>query len=161
MIRQGDVILIPVDSIPANAVELDARQGGKVILAYGEVTGHHHRFEAGSYATTLLRTDDGSTFLRVEPTITRLVLHAIDDTEARDVSVEDGRTVRLTAEQFASAQATLAAAATLEIPAVWYVPGAILWHEEHHGQVIPPGEYRLPGQRQYTSADMPPIRVAD
>ncbi len=42
MIRQGDVLLFPVSEIPA---EQTPKVSGKVILAYGEVTGHHHRFE--------------------------------------------------------------------------------------------------------------------
>ena len=35
--RQGDVLLIPVNSIPENL-----KQTKKVTLALGEVTGHHH-----------------------------------------------------------------------------------------------------------------------
>lgn len=41
---QGDVLLIPVASVPAN-VKTFPRKDGKLILAYGEVTGHHHRIE--------------------------------------------------------------------------------------------------------------------
>ena len=44
VLRQGDVLLIAVDSIPEGA-KAQKRQGKKVILALGEVTGHHHRFE--------------------------------------------------------------------------------------------------------------------
>lgn len=39
-IRQGDVYLIPA-AIPANATPVP-RDGGRVVLAYGEVTGHSH-----------------------------------------------------------------------------------------------------------------------
>ena len=42
--RQGDVLLIAVDSIPRDAAEQPAK-GNKLILALGEATGHHHRFE--------------------------------------------------------------------------------------------------------------------
>lgn len=42
--RQGDVALIAVKSIPADAAEMPVT-ANKVILALGEVTGHHHRFE--------------------------------------------------------------------------------------------------------------------
>lgn len=38
---QGDVLLIAVDKIPKNAVEVP-RDGDRVVLAYGEVTGHSH-----------------------------------------------------------------------------------------------------------------------
>ena len=44
-IRQGDVVLIEVDSIPEGAVEIQPTKENKIILAFGEVTGHHHRFE--------------------------------------------------------------------------------------------------------------------
>lgn len=42
--RQGDVLLIPVDAnteLPAIA-RLAPREGGRVVLAHGEVTGHAH-----------------------------------------------------------------------------------------------------------------------
>lgn len=41
IIRQGDVLLVAVQSLPAGAV--DVTPDGDVILAYGEVTGHAHR----------------------------------------------------------------------------------------------------------------------
>jgi DeoR/GlpR family transcriptional regulator of sugar metabolism len=41
MIRQGDVLVVSIDSIPTNAA-LVARENGRVILAHGEVTGHAH-----------------------------------------------------------------------------------------------------------------------
>jgi hypothetical protein len=50
IIRQGDVALVSVRAIPKDAV-LQPRKGKKLILALGEATGHHHRFE-------FLNTDD-------------------------------------------------------------------------------------------------------
>jgi hypothetical protein len=43
-IRQGDVALVQVASLPAGCT-LVAGQEKKIILAWGEVTGHHHRIE--------------------------------------------------------------------------------------------------------------------
>ena len=43
--RQGDVLLIRIDEIPSDAAPCEVN--GDVILAYGEVTGHAHRLEAG------------------------------------------------------------------------------------------------------------------
>ena len=40
--RQGDVLLVPIDDIPSEAKEVEVK--GDVVLAYGEVTGHSHRF---------------------------------------------------------------------------------------------------------------------
>lgn len=39
--RQGDILLVPVDSIPEGTKPL-ARENGRVVLAHGEVTGHCH-----------------------------------------------------------------------------------------------------------------------
>lgn len=61
-LRQGDVFLIPVGSVPAGSTEVD-REGGAVVLAWGEVTGHRHQI-AGP-AATLLRTETDDRFLRI------------------------------------------------------------------------------------------------
>ncbi len=41
MFRQGDVLVVACDEVPADA-ELVARDNGRIVLAYGEVTGHAH-----------------------------------------------------------------------------------------------------------------------
>lgn len=41
IIRQGDVVLSLVNSIPSGAIEVPP-EGNRVVLAYGEVTGHAH-----------------------------------------------------------------------------------------------------------------------
>lgn len=41
MFRQGDVLIIPVEQIPAKAKRVE-REQGRVILAHGEATGHAH-----------------------------------------------------------------------------------------------------------------------
>lgn len=60
-VRQGDVLLIEVDAAPAAAtpIPLDA---GRVVLAYGEVTGHAHAIRSGS--ATLVADETGRRFLR-------------------------------------------------------------------------------------------------
>jgi hypothetical protein len=60
-LRQGDVLLVPVDEIPVEARPL-RRTGGRVVLAEGEVTGHAHAIR--SSAATLLGTGD-ERYLRV------------------------------------------------------------------------------------------------
>lgn len=43
--RQGDVFIERVDSIPGDATKIDPttqKVKGRLVLAYGEVTGHHH-----------------------------------------------------------------------------------------------------------------------
>lgn len=39
--RQGDVLLIPVGKLPKDATEVPL-DSGRIVLAYGEVTGHAH-----------------------------------------------------------------------------------------------------------------------
>ena len=41
IVRQGDVLLRRIDAIPADAKPVK-RDAGRIILAYGEVTGHAH-----------------------------------------------------------------------------------------------------------------------
>lgn len=45
MYRQGDVLLIPTPHLPCDA-QLLQRDDGRVVLAYGEVTGHAHAIDA-------------------------------------------------------------------------------------------------------------------
>ncbi len=51
MYRQGDVLIVPCKSIP-DAAKPEKRDAGRVILAYGEATGHAHAI-ADSHATLL------------------------------------------------------------------------------------------------------------
>jgi hypothetical protein len=57
MIRQGDVLIIPCKTIPANATKADPEHG-RLIVARGEATGHHHSFPHRR-GVTLFR-DDGA-----------------------------------------------------------------------------------------------------
>lgn len=61
--RQGDVLLIPVkqSDIPSSAAPV-AREGGRLILAYGEVTGHAHVVVAPD-ATLLLDPETNQRWL--------------------------------------------------------------------------------------------------
>jgi len=61
MYRQGDVLIRRVSEIPADAKPVK-RDGGRVILAYGEVTGHAHAMTDGGVAQMEVGTQR---FLRV------------------------------------------------------------------------------------------------
>jgi hypothetical protein len=65
VIRQGDVLLVPIKVLPKSVVPMDA-ESGRVILARGEATGHHHSF-AMSERVALFREDGsgGGLFLSV------------------------------------------------------------------------------------------------
>lgn len=47
--RHGDVFLREVEALPDGVTQVE-RDGGDVILAYGEVTGHAHRIKAPTVA---------------------------------------------------------------------------------------------------------------
>lgn len=63
--RQGDVLVIPAKAIPATAKQVDP-ENGRIILAHGEATGHHHSFAHGR-GVTMFRDDGngGGNFLQV------------------------------------------------------------------------------------------------
>ena len=65
-IRQGDVCLTSVRAIPKDAVEQKI-EGRKLILALGEATGHHHRFEFldKTYSVKLYAAAGGARYLDV------------------------------------------------------------------------------------------------
>jgi hypothetical protein len=64
--RQGDVCLVQVKAIPADAVEQPIK-GTDLVLAHGEVTGHKHRFEFmdTSHNAKLRITESGARYLDV------------------------------------------------------------------------------------------------
>lgn len=62
MFRQGDVLIVAIDSIPSDAKELPRTKRG-IILAEGEVTGHAHRIP--SRHATLMRTESDARYMRV------------------------------------------------------------------------------------------------
>ncbi|MGE0289304.1 MAG: hypothetical protein AB7I42_26485 [Bradyrhizobium sp.] len=65
MARQGDVLIREVAEIPATAAPVEPEHG-RVVLAHGEATGHHHSLLWGRAA--MFRDDAiGRTFLGVSP----------------------------------------------------------------------------------------------
>lgn len=66
MYRQGDVLIVRTTEAVKGT---DAREGGRIILAHGEVTGHAHEVldPAGSLpAAQFFEAPDGRRFLLVE-----------------------------------------------------------------------------------------------
>ena len=64
MYRQGDVLLEQMESIPKGLKKLE-----RLIVAYGEVTGHAHRFDCKlGDGVELLEDDKGNLFVRVAKT---------------------------------------------------------------------------------------------
>lgn len=63
MYRQGDVLIVRVDSCPAEATPIKREMNEDVILAHGEVTGHAHRI--CSRHATMYRTESDARYMRV------------------------------------------------------------------------------------------------
>jgi hypothetical protein len=103
-IRQGDVFVFeaPPSAKPLAPI---ARDNGRIVLAYGEVTGH---------------------------------AHAIHDRDAELFALAntDDRFLRIMSQSY-------------------------ITHEEHSTISLPPGDYIVRRQREYTSADQAPLQVAD
>jgi hypothetical protein len=64
IIRQGDVALVRVKAIPADAVEQAAPQD-RLVLQYGEVTHHAHAFYDDSHNVKLYVAHGGARYLHV------------------------------------------------------------------------------------------------
>lgn len=62
MYRQGDVLIVAVESVPSDLTEVPRTQRG-VVLAEGEVTGHAHRIP--SRHASLYRSETDARYLRV------------------------------------------------------------------------------------------------
>jgi hypothetical protein len=103
--RQGDVLIGAPTEIPEGLRPVP-RDKGRVVLAYGEVTGHAHVVVGDCELLAADMDEMSQRFLRVL-------------SEARVV------------------------------------------HDEHDTITLPPGDYPVIRQREYTSADMEPMRVAD
>jgi len=63
MLRQGDVLIIPVRRAPKKLTPVQA-EDGRLILARGEVTGHHHSVDAG--VATLSLDEGGVMYLDID-----------------------------------------------------------------------------------------------
>lgn len=64
MYRQGDVMIVRItESVPKNVKPVDLEQN-RVILAHGEVTGHHHSFSSDG-GVSLLEAPTGDRYLKV------------------------------------------------------------------------------------------------
>lgn len=123
IIRQGDVLLTPVAKLPkgCKAVALDK---GRIVLAYGEVTGHAHAIADHGQAAPKVGTIIGPT------AAAEIAEAAIARAKARLLAAPDGTRF-------------------LEV-----VEPVTLTHEEHTQHSIPPGIYQLPTQVEYTPAEL-------
>lgn len=64
MYRQGDVLIVETDAIPASRPV--PAENGRAVLAHGEATGHHHSYGTGR--ATLFREDGSGSGLYLQVT---------------------------------------------------------------------------------------------
>lgn len=65
MLRQGDILLVPVDEIPKGLRPVP-REQGRMVLAHGEVTGHAHVIEGDAVFLAEDLEEMEGRFLKVE-----------------------------------------------------------------------------------------------
>lgn len=95
MFRQGDVLIVRVAELPKKLQEIE-REGGRIVLAHGEATGHAHAIK------------DKHVALFRDPNLAAIFMHVSGD-----------------------------APVALE-------------HDEHDTIEVPPGNYRVIRQREYS-----------
>ena len=89
MIRQGDVLFVPIDRLPKGA----ALDKDRKIVAEGEVTGHHHKLvEVDTDAKAQVFTLEDALFAQVEGDV--VVTHQEHDTLAVDEGLYEIRIQR-------------------------------------------------------------------
>lgn len=64
MYRQGDVLIQKVSDIPKDAQPVDWSKEGRVILAYGEVTGHAHALSL--MMASMFQTEAGARYIETK-----------------------------------------------------------------------------------------------
>jgi hypothetical protein len=65
LIRQGDVLIVSCDTIPDHVVPV-ASEKGRLIVAYGEATGHHHSFPHRPEVTLFRDGTTGPFYVRAD-----------------------------------------------------------------------------------------------
>lgn len=123
-LRQGDVQLQPVPSLPSGCTEIPP-DGNRIVLAYGDVTGHAHAIYDHIDAPAHVGADRPAAADEIaETTIARA------SSKARLWRAGNG-------ERFLEVKETVT-----------------LRHEEHTAHTLPPGIYKLPTQVEYTPAEL-------
>lgn len=134
-LRQGDVLLARIggtDALPKDAKAV-TRDKGRVVLAYGEVTGHAH---AIMEPNAELFTNGRERWLVIRPAELHEHTALFKEGYVPPCEVVEGP-VRL-ADHAGLVRMTV------------LTSGAVLEHEEHGAIVLDAGTYKLPGQREFT-----------
>lgn len=148
LLRQGDVALTAVSSIPSDAKAV-VRDGGRVVLAYGEVTGHAHAIHGKG--ATLLESPQGR-YLKVDAKATATLKPVAEITSDKFVQIMDASGLTIKFDKQDDRLAGILAAIKEKTSIT--VPGEILQHEEHDAVIPLPGNYKLPQQVEYVAPEI-------
>jgi hypothetical protein len=140
MMRQGDVLVQRVGNIP-KAAKAIRRDAGRVILAYGEVTGHAHAIAEPE--CELLETDN-ERFLKVL---------------GREIPAIRCRNTVTGQLCWIPMGAAVAAYKDLAEEGPEVIEGVVLRHEEHMPFVIPSGDYQVGGEGIRTQREYSPEAI--
>ena len=131
--RQGDVYIQPIDKIPTGAQPASLDQG-RVVLAYGEMTGHSHAFERGAVPQVFML--DGMRYFEIPGERTEASISAAREANARIAQLDRYRDEP---------------AIDALIREVNALHGCVaLRHEEHKPIIHAPGAYKAWQQVEYT-----------
>ena len=155
MLRQGDILLVPVEKVPDGLTEVP-RENGKVVLAEGEATGHLHAIYAPE---AIFKAEDlegiEGRFLEVEAEVatehqipifeTKVIGHYTEQDQRR-YEEEHGFS-----EDYDEVRAGDPITETSQV-GTRTVKGVALTHPEHDTIIVEPGNYEVRRQREYTEA---------
>lgn len=144
MNRQGDILIVPVNEIPTDAVKVD-RDAGRAILAYGEVTGHAHAFKDADVVTFRDPKLNELFFQVTGSHAGKFEGELIERNDARGYFLAnakiDGPARRV---KFLTSHATIEDG-VIETNA----PFSLLEHDEHDAHAYKSGTYKVDRQREY------------
>jgi hypothetical protein len=142
MLRQGDVLIRPVAKVPAGLKRVPL-EGGRIVLAHGEATGHAHVVDGEALFLAADLAELEGRFLQVEAETAGMV----DAYRCRREG--DG-------ECWIPADATLTKieAAGFTILGREMVQGVPVRHDEHLPFVVTPGDFEVVRQREYSPEEI-------
>lgn len=134
LIRQGDVLITPVSSLPAGSAEIP-NDNGRIVLAYGEVTGHAHAI--ADHIKPLFAEVTGLNALGA-PDCPVTGFQSLQSQEISNAAIARAQT-KARLWQAPDGNRYLEVSETVH-----------LTHEEHTAHALLPGIYQLPTQVEYT-----------
>jgi hypothetical protein len=150
---QGDVCLFRIpDHIKVDTTDEIAAKDGRLVLAEGEVTGHHHAIW-GRNPPAMFREDGAGSGVS-ETDTAAMVAKATKATTGTAKLYRDPKAIQALVRNGDLTTEALA----IGVLVVSKAP-VVLRHDEHDAIRIPPGRYYVGGQAEFDSASM--RRVAD